>query len=253
MRQQPPRNHPALLNDGIPEAAFTAIEGDDKDVCTEWRKRNRKEVEERYQQAFEYKTWEAVSTYASAIQKIGMVDDASIEGVHRREARFSETVESENARHIRLWTNAWCAAFVWQKRNDGRAPFPLTQKTLQALAQRPGEVAPEIDAEIERLADQYRFFHWHLAFPEVFQTEGEATWTPSAQEATLGWRGGFDVVLGNPPWERVKLQEKEWFAARSPEIANAPTHPSARNRSPCSKRKPRALHSLYGRPSPIGR
>ena len=35
-------------------------------------------------------------------------------------------------------------------------------------------------------------------------------------------RGGFDCILGNPPWERVKLQEKEWFAERVPEIANAP-------------------------------
>jgi hypothetical protein len=34
--------------------------------------------------------------------------------------------------------------------------------------------------------------------------------------------GGFDVVLGNPPWERIKLQEKEFFAAREPEIATAP-------------------------------
>ena len=34
-------------------------------------------------------------------------------------------------------------------------------------------------------------------------------------------KGGFDVVIGNPPWERVKLQEEEFFAARAPEIANA--------------------------------
>jgi hypothetical protein len=34
--------------------------------------------------------------------------------------------------------------------------------------------------------------------------------------------GGFDVVLGNPPWERIKLQEQEFFAAREPEIAQAP-------------------------------
>jgi hypothetical protein len=33
--------------------------------------------------------------------------------------------------------------------------------------------------------------------------------------------GGFDVVLGNPPWERIKLQEKEWFAERSAEHGNA--------------------------------
>ena len=58
---------------------------------------------------------------------------------------------------------------------------------------------------------QYQFFHGHLAFPEVFAN------------------GGFDVVLGNPPWERVKLQEKEWFEERSPEIANAP-NASARKR-----------------------
>ena len=33
--------------------------------------------------------------------------------------------------------------------------------------------------------------------------------------------GGFDVVIGNPPWERIKLQEQEFFAARSPAIASA--------------------------------
>jgi hypothetical protein len=34
--------------------------------------------------------------------------------------------------------------------------------------------------------------------------------------------GGFDCLLGNPPWERIKLQEKEFFAAQSEAIANAP-------------------------------
>ncbi len=53
------------------------------------------------------------------------------------------------------------------------------------------------------MTDQYGFLHWHLAFLDVF-----------------GGRGGFDIVLGNPPWEKVKLSEKEFFAARSPEIAN---------------------------------
>lgn len=35
-------------------------------------------------------------------------------------------------------------------------------------------------------------------------------------------RSGFDVILGNPPWERVKLQEQEFFAQRDPAVANAP-------------------------------
>jgi hypothetical protein len=58
-------------------------------------------------------------------------------------------------------------------------------------------------AKVQELAHQYNFFHWHLAFPQVFA------------------RGGFDVVLGNPPWERVKLQEQEFFASRSEVIAKA--------------------------------
>ena len=54
-----------------------------------------------------------------------------------------------------------------------------------------------------RIAEDYGLFHWELAFPHVFA------------------RGGFDVVLGNPPWERIKLQEQEFFAKREPSIAQA--------------------------------
>jgi hypothetical protein len=34
---------------------------------------------------------------------------------------------------------------------------------------------------------------------------------------------GFDAVVGNPPWERMNLEENEFFAAREPSIATAPT------------------------------
>jgi hypothetical protein len=61
----------------------------------------------------------------------------------------------------------------------------------------------QVVAEAERIAKQVSAFHWPLMFADI-----------------MG-RGGFDVVLGNPPWERIKLQEQEFFAARDPEIANA--------------------------------
>ncbi|MBU3749522.1 MAG: hypothetical protein FGM52_03580 [Mycobacterium sp.] len=72
---------------------------------------------------------------------------------------------------------------------------------------------------MERLTADYRFFHWHVEFPHIFPAEaaGEATLNPAT-----GWAGGFSVVIGNPPWERVKIQEQEFFAARDPEIAGAP-------------------------------
>jgi hypothetical protein len=59
------------------------------------------------------------------------------------------------------------------------------------------------------LAREVRFLHWELAFPTVWSaTNGSRT-------------GGFDAVIGNPPWDRMKLQEVEWFAERRPEIALA--------------------------------
>jgi hypothetical protein len=55
-----------------------------------------------------------------------------------------------------------------------------------------------------RLAGRERFFHWWTAFPTVFKGNGN---------------GGFDVMIGNPPWDRIKLQEVEWFAERDARIA----------------------------------
>jgi hypothetical protein len=54
-------------------------------------------------------------------------------------------------------------------------------------------------------ADTEHFLHWELAFPTVWQNGV----------------GGFDAIIGNPPWDRMKLQEVEWFAERKPDIAKA--------------------------------
>jgi hypothetical protein len=58
----------------------------------------------------------------------------------------------------------------------------------------------------------------HVEFPHIFRV-GVGVTRP---ERKTGWSGGFSCVIGNPPWERIKLQEQEFFASRNPEIANAP-------------------------------
>jgi len=67
-----------------------------------------------------------------------------------------------------------------------------------------GMLVEDTLGEVRRIANEHRFFHWHLEFPEVFAD------------------GGFDCVLGNPPWEVMNLNEKEFFAFRAPAIAEAP-------------------------------
>jgi len=81
-------------------------------------------------------------------------------------------------------------------------------RELQPAEVHAGAVAFVAEARV--LAAERRFLHWEPAFPGVW-TEWE-----SAAPA-----GGFDAVIGNPPWDRMKLQEVEWFAARVPKIAHA--------------------------------
>ena len=76
----------------------------------------------------------------------------------------------------------------------------------------------ELWSDARSVADREGFLHWQVAFPGVWQ-----------QWEDVHPVGGFDAVIGNPPWDRIKLQEVEWFATRSPELALAPT--AARRRA----------------------
>ena len=82
---------------------------------------------------------------------------------------------------------------------------PIRQRSLW-----PGFAALWSDARA--IAEREGFLHWEAAFPGVWHR-----WQDVRP------RGGFDAVIGNPPWDRIKLQEVEWFATRSPELALAPT------------------------------
>ncbi len=67
-------------------------------------------------------------------------------------------------------------------------------------------------SDAKSVARRESFLHWEAAFPGVWR--GWQDYRPE---------GGFDAVIGNPPWDRIKLQEVEWFATRDPELARAPT------------------------------
>jgi hypothetical protein len=210
---------PALLASGIPDEAFTPIEGDEKPACSAWKKRNKAERAQMGLAEAAPEPWEAVRHLAAERAGLDATPDASPDGVRAKEERWQRLLASDDYTRSRLLADTWCAAFVWRKTSDPNAPPPVTEETFRRLAASPANVPEAVRHEIVRLREQYQFFHWHLAFPEVFRVPGKGE---KPESEALGWSGGFDVVLGNPPWERVKLQEQEFFAARSPEIAGAP-------------------------------
>jgi hypothetical protein len=142
----------------------------------------------------------------------------SLEDLHIQQQRQAlELAESPELRVQKLLADAWCAAFMQPK-----TAFTRSTAITQAVLERFGSGTDTLDlaaAEemVDDLARQYRFFHWHVEFPHIFRVGNGAR---DIDPAT-GWAGGFSCVLGNPPWERVKFQEQEFFAARQPKIATA--------------------------------
>ena len=72
--------------------------------------------------------------------------------------------------------------------------------------------------EIRQAARSENFLHWEAAFPEVWQNWQDENRT-----------GGFDAVIANPPWDRIKIQEREWLEQRNSELTKLHTAAERRN------------------------
>ena len=190
---------------GLPDDCFKPIAGDNKKTCNALRKRNRVERESG-QQDMEYRmVAEPRAEYnaiASRSRAISQAPDDTLHDVRSKADQFEQLLASSQYRRQQRVADAWCAAFVWPKSEDIGSDS-LTTDTLRRVDKDAGALSSTQQVKLERLTGQHGFFHWHLAFPEVFAN------------------GGFDCVLGNPPWEQTELKEKEWFSDLRPDIAKA--------------------------------
>lgn len=188
---------PELLDAGVPDDAFKPLTGDDKATVTSLKKRN-KHARSGQQSLFGGGVGVVVEQIAEQVTDLDAIDDTDVTAVQAKAARWADLVTSPEYQAAVHAADTWCAAFVAPKTAAATA---ITHEEYATARDNPDNVHPDARAVVEHLAEQYAFLHWHLAFPDVHT------------------RGGFDLVLGNPPWEKVKLSEKEFFAARAPEIA----------------------------------
>ena len=155
---------------------------------------------------------------AAPMQIIEGLTDAEIAEAHRSADVFAEVAE------MTAPLNAFMSllhAFDWLgiRKREVKAAFLkwLDGVFGDQIDIARGEQFDSSDADLPPLMDALalvaseRFLNWQVAFPGVW-SDWEAT------ELV----GGFDAVIGNPPWDRMKLQQVEWFAARRREIAMAP-------------------------------
>ncbi|MGV9567134.1 Eco57I restriction-modification methylase domain-containing protein [Streptomyces sp. NPDC003480] len=200
---------PKLLAGGIPDDAFKPIEGDDKKFVAGLKKLNTKERSGQ-NALFDLGTEVKVvnTTFATSLRRITTAQANTLRQVRLQSTAYHAWEQDPAYLHARHVADAWCAAFVWRKTPD--APQAVTDSVFQGL-QEPDAAGATVatNKEIIRLSDQYQFFHWHLEFPEIFEVPMQKDADVNERE---GWRGGFSCVLGNPPWDTLSPDEKEFFS-----------------------------------------
>ena len=216
---------PDLIENGIPDEAFRAADGDDRRHARSLRRANARPDPGQATLFSEQGGYShANEALAKSLAAIGRRPGGAPADDRSQEAEYREWRDSAAFRAKRLVADAWCAAFAWAKTPD--APPALVNRTLLDLREQGAEgVLPAASlAEIDRLRGKHQFFHWHLEFPGIFRvSEGETR-----------WRGGFSCVLSAPPREKVDRHGEEStvfrFAAGSgayPECAAGLAEPGA--------------------------
>lgn len=199
----------SALEQGIPKDAFKALSGDDKDACKALAKQNATELKdlERKRTAQTFGQRDLLGLRPGGLDKMRALEtlpDATLEQIATKQAAWQAFAEEAAHSPLHYAADMLLAAFLMPKTGEGQDTVPTTGSVVLELL---GEdTAPGHAGRREAAGTacaEARVLHWPLAFPLVHAA------------------GGFTCVLGNPPWERIKLQEEEFFASRNRDVAEA--------------------------------
>lgn len=187
---------PELMAQGIPDAAWDPIEGDDKKTASALKKRNKAEAGG--QRTIDFGGPASVYTEAQivtrAVTDLDAASDANVEALAKKEESWGGILASPEYRHQKFVADAWCAAFVWPKQLGELTEAAPTNELWRQLRDGQSKASTFTTKTVTELSVNYGFFHWHLQFPQIVE------------------KGGFDIVLGNPPWDTLSPDAKEFFS-----------------------------------------
>lgn len=205
---------PELIARGIPDDAFETLHGDDPSVAKSLRKRNREA-----RTTGQGTLWALLSEERDATGALGAEVaaagraalsgyDQTLPEIRARAQRWESFQQSDTYRTATFIADLWCSAFLWPKQLAAETDAAPAIDVFLRICQDPTAAPAAVKRIVGALAQEYRFFHWHLAFPEVFSFR----WGHGSAPQDVSWDGGFDVVLGNPPWDELTPSTNEFFS-----------------------------------------
>ena len=156
------------------------------------------DVDERKNQYLD--TWQhKAETTSTMLSQINRNSDITVDQVHES-AKIHEKCESNILPH-KIVLDVLAA----DRMDKTIIPSNVTDK--RSYAERFSLDSNKLDRDmlkvrgaVQKLSDDYHFFHWELEFMDVFNSDNN------------GGGGGFDLVVGNPPWDKVKIDLDEFFS-----------------------------------------
>ena len=191
-----------VLSEPIPDEAFNPTTGDDPKVCKDLKRRNKE-----FRKTRQASLFSAYGQQASQDDKALIADYTALDAIEQNTLEAVDEIRKRfgkirtNLYHKESACNIWTSAFFQTYVSVEEPGNPSSEKLAQFF-HAPTQYG-RLVGQSTALAMHYRFFHWPLEFPDVFA------------------QGGFDVMLGNPPWEIIELKEQEFFATRDSMIATA--------------------------------
>jgi type I restriction-modification system DNA methylase subunit len=189
----------------IPEEAYEAKKQDDENICRKAKKSNdifflRKRNLFSEQEGLIAPSEVNLSDFALSYDKINCIEQDTVAEVAEARKLYQSFLSSYDYVRIRTACDLWVTPFFDTYSLEGKSELVTSETVYVALREVNCVYRPKIE-KARRLSEKLKFFHWFLEFPDVFQ------------------EGGFDVMLGNPPWEILELKEEEFFESSAPNIA----------------------------------
>lgn len=203
------------LMKGIPKTAFKALSGDDKEICRTLTAANRTALRQFEQDQLKVRIGDKdlrdgaiafdVDTHVDQLKKIEAMPERTTKQIAAKEVAYRDFLHSAKDSKLNHAANMLVGAFLLPKNDPNHLTSTPTSASLYLeLFTQPDHSQHLVQRQTANaVCEQARVHHWPLAFPQVFA------------------KGGFDCVLANPPWERIKLQEEEFFATRNLLVAEA--------------------------------
>lgn len=179
--------HRSELENGIADEAFKTLPGDDKDIAKTWRDKNVKERKERAAKAlqlkaeFEKSTENSVQEAMTEYKTFSQLPETTPEEIERKAKAYKKFIDGKGFTFLKAMADTQVAQFFIPKTEANKDNLMTDADYRLILSGYKGWQDRKV-AKATAIAHEQRFFHWFIEFPEVFI------------------EGGFDCVLGNPPF-----------------------------------------------------